>query len=148
MEATVNEFVVSGLVKRRAELAGDIENTQQRLATLVHDLEALDAVILQFEPGYELATIKAKAFRPPADWSKRGEMGRVIMGILRQAAEPLSTRDITVQLFVQRALNQNDHGLFRLMCKRVGVSLRDYRNKGTVRFVDGPGMYNLWEVVR
>jgi len=52
-------------------------------------------VVLQFEPGYELATIKAKAFRPPADWSKRGEMGRIIMGILREAAEPLSTRDIT-----------------------------------------------------
>jgi hypothetical protein len=79
----LKEFVVSGLVKRRAELAGENENTQERLANLVHDLEALDAVILQFEPGYELATIKAKALRPPADWLKRGEMGRIIMGILR-----------------------------------------------------------------
>jgi len=74
-------------------------------------------VVLQFEPGYELATIKAKAFRPPADWSKRGEMGRIIMGILREAAEPLSTRDITVQLFTLRALNQGDQALFRLMTK-------------------------------
>jgi hypothetical protein len=63
----MNEFVVLGLVKRRAELAGDIENTQKLLTKLVDDLEKLDAVILQFEPGYELATIKAKAFRPPAD---------------------------------------------------------------------------------
>lgn len=144
----VNEFVVSGLVKRRAELAGDIENTQEKLATLVHDLEALDAVILQFEPGYELATIKAKAFRPPADWSKRGEMGRIIMGILRLAAEPLSTRDIAVELFRQRALNQGDLQLFRLMTKRIGVSLRDYRIKGVVRSLAGPGMYNLWEIAR
>jgi hypothetical protein len=27
----MNEFVVSGLVKRRAELAGDIESTQEKL---------------------------------------------------------------------------------------------------------------------
>jgi hypothetical protein len=64
------------------------------------------------------------------------------------AAEPLSTRDITVQLFTLRALNQGDQSLFRLMTKRVGVSLRDYRTKGVVRSVDGPGMYNLWEIAR
>lgn len=142
----MNEFVVNGLVKRRADMACEINETQERLAKLVHDLEALDEVILQFAPGFELATIKAKAFRPPADWSKRGEMGRIIMGILRQAAEPLSTRDITVQLFTQRALNQGDAALFRLMTKRVGVSLRDYRTKGVIRSLEGPGMYNLWKV--
>lgn len=143
----MNEFVVSGLVKRRAELAGDIENTQKLLGKLVHDLEQLDAVILQFDPSYNVESIKPKAFRPPADWSKRGEMARVIMGILRQSAEPMSTRDITTELFRVRALNINDEPLFHAMRKRVGVSLRDYRNKGVVRSLDGPGMYNLWEIV-
>jgi hypothetical protein len=59
----------------------------------------------------------------------------------------LSTRDITVELFQVRAPNQGDEQLFRLMTKRVGVSPRDYRNKGVVRSLDGPGMYNLWEFV-
>jgi hypothetical protein len=59
----MNEFVISGLVKRRAEMAGEIERTQERLAELVDDLEALYKVILQFDPKYQLATIKAKAFR-------------------------------------------------------------------------------------
>lgn len=142
----MNEFVVSGLVKRRAEMAGEIERTQNQLAVLIHDLENLDSVILQFDPKYELGSIKAKAFRPPADWSKRGEMARVLMGILRQAAEPLSTRDIALQLMTQRALNVADKGLLRLMSKRVAVSLRDYRDRGVVRSLEGPGMYNLWEV--
>ena len=44
----MNDFVVSGLVKRRAELAGDIERTHEQLRQMVLDLENLDATILQF----------------------------------------------------------------------------------------------------
>ncbi len=47
-----------------------------------------------------------KAFRPPKDWSRRGEMTRIILSILRQAAEPLTTRDIALQLLVERALDE------------------------------------------
>jgi hypothetical protein len=39
----VNEFVLNGLVKRRAELAGDIERTHEALRKMVLDLESLDA---------------------------------------------------------------------------------------------------------
>jgi hypothetical protein len=93
-----DEYVVNGLVKRRAELAGDIENTQKRLGELIVDLEKLDAVILQFDPSYEIASISPKAWRPPQHWSKRGEMSRVVLGVLRQATEPLTTREIAMGL--------------------------------------------------
>lgn len=35
-----------------------------------------------FDPDYRIETIKPKAFRPPDDWAKRGEMTRLILGIL------------------------------------------------------------------
>src|SRR5215212_9345414 len=114
-----DEYVVNGLVKRRAELAGDIENTQKRLGELVEDLAHLDDVILQFDPSYQIQSIAPKAWRPPENWSRRGEMSRVILGILRQATEPLTTRDIAIGLMTQRALNTNDVSLVRLMTKRV-----------------------------
>jgi hypothetical protein len=44
----MNAFVVSGLIKRRAELAGTIEKTHETLRQMVLDLENLDATILQF----------------------------------------------------------------------------------------------------
>jgi hypothetical protein len=72
----VNEFVLNGLVKRRAELAGDIENTHEALRKMVLDLENLDATIVQFDPDFKVETIKPKAFRPPKDWSNRGQMSR------------------------------------------------------------------------
>ena len=100
--------VIYALVKRRANLAGEIEQTHERLRSLVMDLENLDATILQFKPDYRVEAIRPKAFRPPKDWSRRGEMTRIILSILRQAAEPLTTRDIALQLLVERALDKND----------------------------------------
>jgi hypothetical protein len=94
------EFVLNGLVKRRAELAGDIENTHAALRKMVLDLESLDAIIVQFDPDFQVETIKPKAFRPPKDWSNRGQMSRIILSVLRQASEPLTTHDIALQLLI------------------------------------------------
>jgi hypothetical protein len=68
----------TGLVKRRAQLAGDIENTHETLRKMVLDLESLDATIVQFDPDFQVETIKPEAFRPPRDWSNRGHMNRII----------------------------------------------------------------------
>jgi hypothetical protein len=68
----MNAFVVSGLVKRRAELAGEIERTHEPFRKMVLDLENLDATILQFKPDFKVEAIKPKAFRPPTDLEQPG----------------------------------------------------------------------------
>jgi hypothetical protein len=55
--------VVGGLIKRRAELAGEIERTHETLRKMVLDLENLDATILQCEPDFRVEAIRPKAFR-------------------------------------------------------------------------------------
>lgn len=144
----MNAFVLSGLVKRRAELAGDIENTHNALRKMVLDLENIDATIVQFDPDFKVETIQPKAFRPPKDWSNRGQMSRIILSILRQAAAPLTTRDIALELLIERALDKSDLRLLRLMTKRVGVALRGQRENGVVKCDQGPGQYMLWEINR
>jgi hypothetical protein len=141
-------IVMGALVKRRAQLAGDIELAHEGLRKMVMDLEHLDQTIMQFDPTYRVESIKAKAFRPPKDWSNRGQMTRIVLSILRQAAEPLTSRDIALELLVERALDKNDQRLLRLMTKRVGVALRLQRDKGVVDSVQGPGQYNVWEIAR
>lgn len=144
----MSELVIAGLVKRRARLAGDIENTHEALRKLVADLESLDATILQFDPSYSVESIHPKAFRPPKDWSNRGQMTRIVLSILRQASEPLTSRDIALELLVERALDKNDQRLLRLMTKRVGVALRLQKDRGAVRAEQGPGQYVLWEIAK
>jgi hypothetical protein len=63
----MNAFVVSGLIKRRAQLAGDIEKIHESLRRMIIDLENLDQTILQLDPDFKLETIQPKAFRPPKD---------------------------------------------------------------------------------
>lgn len=41
-----------------------------------------------------------------------------------------------------------DTALLKTMTKRVGCALRDKREKGVARVVEGGGMYQLWELVR
>lgn len=144
----MSDLVVMGLMKRRAMLTHEIEESHKRLRQMVIDLESLDATLLQFDPKLEIESIKPRAFRPPKDWSKRGEMMRLIFSVLRRASEPLTSRDIAFELIVERALDKTDQRLIRLMSKRVGVALRHQRDAGTVRSHQGPGQYGLWEMVR
>lgn len=141
-------FVLKGLVTKRAELAGEIERTQEDLQRMIRDLENLDATIRLFDADYQVEAIKPKTFRPPADWAKRGQMTRIILNVLRQAAEPLTTRDIAFQLMQERALDLEDMRFLRLMTKRCGVALRLQRDKGAVRSAQGPGQYMVWEIAR
>ena len=137
---------MTGLVKRRTELTGEIERTHERLRKMLANLEALDATLLIFARDFQVEAIRPIAFRPPKDWSNRGQMTGIILSILRQAAEPLTTRDIALQLLVERALDKGDQRLLRLMTKRVGVSLRGQRDKGAARSEQGPRQYMLWRL--
>ncbi len=65
-----------------------------------------------------------------------------------KATEPLTSRDIALQLITERALNKDDEMLLRLMTKRIGVALRGQRDKGVVRSTQGPGMYQVWTPAR
>lgn len=144
----MTDYVVEGLIRRRASLTRDIEQTHERLRQMVIDLENLDATLLQFDSTLEIETIKPRAFRPPKDWSKRGEMTRLIISVLRRATEPLTGRDIAFELIVERALDKTDQKLIRLMSKRVSVALRIQRDAGRVISFAGPGQYNLWQIAR
>lgn len=135
--------IITALARKRSELSGDIQTTQAKLRQMVLDLERLDATLLMFDPEYRIETIKPKAFRPPEDWSKRGEMTRIVLGILRQATEPLTSRDVALQLIAERALEPTEK-MTRLMTRRCGVAMRGQRDKGVTQSIEGPGMSVLW----
>src|SRR5271165_1041436 len=104
---------------------------------MLADLETLDHALSIFDPSIPAETIKPKAFRPPSDWSNYGQMTRVVLNILRSSSEPLTTRDVALQMLVERALNKDDKRLLNLMTKRVAVALRRQRDVEVVRSVQG-----------
>ena len=75
-------------------------------------------------------------------------MSRIVLSILRQATEPLTSRAIALELLITRAMDRSDVRLLRLMTKRVGVALRTQKENGSLSAEQGPGQFVLWEVAR
>jgi hypothetical protein len=140
----VETHVISALVKRRAELVGEIEHSQLHTRKLLEDLDHLDATIRQFDPDYKVEEIKPKGFRPPSDWANRGEMSRVVLDVLRRAKEPMTTQEIAKEIMKTRGLPLNDAKLLRKMTKRTGVALRCQRENGLTRSSQGEGLFMMW----
>ncbi len=137
--------VVTGLMQKRAEIAGRIEHTQTALRQLIIDLDNLDATLRLFEPDIDLEEIKPKPF-PPRNAAVRGELSRIVLSCLRQSSKPLTAQDIAQHVMAERGLNTSDKRLVRLVGKRVGACLRHQRAKGLVRSRPAPGAYLVWEM--
>jgi len=84
--------VISGLVRRRRELTGDILELLAKVDTLAADVDALDRVLRQFKPDIDLDAIPALQHRPKPEWAPQGAIVRAVYDALREAGEPLTTR--------------------------------------------------------
>jgi len=143
----MTDFVLAGLTKRRAELTGEAHTLKARLAQIGIDVGHLDAVIRQFDPDYDLASIRPKRSRGP-DIAGRGEMSRFILGVLREATEPVTTQEVTRRLMTERGQDMEDRRLVAQTTKRVGMALSRQKANGAVRSEQGAGQLVLWKVVR
>lgn len=143
----MTDYALDALKRKRAEMTGEIALCHARLQQLSTDLEHLDATLRLFAPDFVQESVLPKIFAPPKSWSKRGEMSRAVLSILRVAKGPLSTRELASMIVDQRGL-QNDAGILNIMTRRVGHVLRDKRQAGLVRSVEETGLWLMWEIVR
>jgi len=144
----MTDYMVTGLVKKRAALAGEMLRTQAALSQMARDLETLDAALKLVAPDLDIPAIAPKMVKPPEDWSKRGEMSRQIFGIMRAVNKPLTAREIAAQMIVQRGLAATPK-MLNLMTKRIAGCLRDKREQGLVQNVETRGGQWLeWEIAR
>ncbi len=86
--------VVSGLVAKRTELAGQVEQCRLELERLVANVGHLDGSIKLFAPDYKLEGIRAKTPRQRNQFFRQGECQRLVLEIFPDAEEPLSVRHI------------------------------------------------------
>src|ERR1700733_4317815 len=138
-----NEHVLGGLTRKRGELAGQIEHTQAQLRRLVTELDTIDAAIRLFDPNADLGSIKQRLY-PPRHQAFRGEMMRHVMGALRIATEPVTSRDIALAVMKGRSLNPDDLELFATIRKRVGACLWKLKQNGLAREVPMVGDLKGW----
>ena len=137
------DYVVSGLVKRRAEVAGEVDALKPRIARIATDIGHLDATIRLFGPNHDIAGIRPKRVRAGGAAS-RGEMSRAVLDALRGAAEPMATAAVAAAVMAGRGMDAHDRKAVGLMMGRVGMALRRQERNGAVRGERRPGQTVLW----
>lgn len=137
--------VLTGLIAKRAELAGLLEHHQAKVRQTLIDLDACDSTIRLFAPDIDLAEIRPKPL-PPRHAAYRGEVARIVLGTLREAKRPCSTQELTMHVLAERGMNTADKRLVKTVLKRVGSCLRHHRKQGVLRSSEGLGKRIVWEV--
>ncbi len=135
--------VLHALIRKRAEVAGQIEHNQLLLRHLIAELDHLDATIRIFNPAVDIGEIRSKAV-PPRHAAFKGEVTRLVFKSLREASEPITSRDIAMVLMKERGLNMDDRELSVIMVKRVLACLRVQKRKGYVKNVPTDGDLLGW----
>ncbi len=137
--------ILSGLIRKRAELAGELEAIHVRIPALVAALNSVDATIRLFSPDLPLDEIVPKRARP-RHAARPGQISRVITSALREAGQSLTTHDLTLRVMASRQLDAKDRNLFLTMQKRVLASLRNLRMGETVRSDREAGSNLRWQL--
>ncbi len=140
-----NEHVLAGLIRKRAEIAGQLDAAQSQVRQLITDIDAVDATIRMFDPDIDLAEIRVRPV-PPRHAAFHGEVARLILTCLRETGMALTTKDIALRVMGDRGLNGADPRLARAVQKRVGASLRHMRSRGSVGSETGARGVVRWEL--
>ena len=140
------EQVPPALIKRRAELMGEVDALKARIAALVADARQIDAVIKQFQPDHDLGGIESKRRLRAADGAGRGEMARFVLGELRKAPAPLTAGDLARRLMVARGDGNAGGAVPRAMARRVAMALRHQELNGMVAATREAGCEVLWRL--
>lgn len=130
------EHTVNGLLRKRYELFNEAERIRDRLAEIKNDIGALDRVLGTL--GYtgnldaEMPRQKRHVLFGP------GELTRAILDVLRDAPEPLPTREIARSILAVNEQDPRDRRLLTEHTRRVSKALRHLAGRGLAsRSTDG-----------
>jgi hypothetical protein len=124
--------ILSGLVAKRGELASEVEHHRRELHRLTEALGHVEATIRLFEPSYAFGAIPACTRGSRQQWFGPGECQRLVLEILRDAVEPLSSRTLAQEVAARQGLEDSRDVLAGVQ-KSVSAVLRRLVAKGVVR---------------
>ena len=93
-----DRYAPSALRNKRAELASELVQLEAELRHRKEALGHVDATLRLLDPSVDLDAIPNKRIVKRIKLFRQGEIGRLILGALRDAEVPLSTHAITSQI--------------------------------------------------
>jgi hypothetical protein len=125
-------IVVTGLLAKRAEMAGLIDHHRKRIAGLQASLVHLDATINLFAPEIDLRTLRPKQHRERNHYFRPGEAPRAILDALRLAGKSLTSRELSEQILRKLGAELTPDRIEAVQ-KSLLMAIKGLESKGLVR---------------
>lgn len=127
------EHTISGLLTKRADLFNEAERIRDRLAEIKNDIGAVDRVLGTLGYTGDLDAEMPRQKRHVL--FGRGELTRAIVDVLRDAPEPMATREIARAILAVNEQDPRDRRLLTEHTRRVSKALRILKAKEMVTAV-------------
>ena len=136
--------IIGALSNKRAELAGIVRQLEQQLVRQRANLAHLDATMRLFDAEIQPKDIRPKQQRTRNAWFRPGECLRLIYDELREAAQPMTTRELAERIMRRKAMPAADDQHRELVQKTLLGSLN--RAKQTIARVETAGVVR-WQLI-
>jgi hypothetical protein len=140
------DHVVSGLIEKRRELAGIIDELQRQLDQHRADLTHIDGVLRVLASDLDPETIRPKRIYRRNRYFARNELSRLCLGVLRTTAgELLSTDDIAGRVITVKGFDAGDAILRAAIRDQVGSTVKRLHRGGAIENI-GAGRASRWKL--
>jgi hypothetical protein len=140
------DHVVSGLIEKRRELAGIIDELQRQLDQHRADLTHIDGALRVLAANLDPETIKRKRIYRRNRYFARNELSRLCLGVLRTAAgELLRTDDIAGRVIAAKGFDAGDVILRAAIREQVGSTVKRLHRNGAIANI-GAGRASKWKL--
>ena len=129
--------VIGALRDKRSELAGMVMGLEQQLVQHRASLTHLDATMRLFDPELRPEEIRARQRRTCNAWFRPGECLRLIYEVLRDAPQPMTTRELVERVTNVKSILVRDDRQRALIQKTILASLS--RAKETIERIETAG---------
>ena len=136
--------VIGALRHKREELAGMLRQLEQQLAQQRANLAHVDATMRLFDPDIRPKDIRPKQPRARNAWFHQGECLRLIYDELREATQPVTTRDLAERIMRLKAMPSADNQCRERVQKTLLASLN--RAKQTIARIEVAGAVR-WRLI-
>lgn len=135
---------VSGLQAKRAELAKLHKHLIADAKKVLCDIDHIDACIRLFDPDADIERVRINRYATKHR-APKGHQKRFVLGMFREATEPLTSRQITEAWIVDRGL-EPDESTFVILRKRIGACLINLSKDRMIEGAGSTGEYKLWQL--
>ena len=136
--------VIGALRNKRAELAGMLRQLEQQLGQQRANLAHVDATMRLFDPDIRPKDIRPKQPRERNAWFRPGECLRLIYDELREATQPVTTRELAERIMRLKAIPATENDRRERIQKTLLASLN--RAKETIARVETAGVVR-WRLI-